>query len=100
YTGDTIVNTGVLDLSKTIATAGIVNGTLTIGDDIGGDDVDVVRERGANQINSSVPITINSSGLLDLNNFSDALGAITFSGGHLSSGTGTATLTANVTANA
>jgi autotransporter-associated beta strand protein len=100
YNGDTIVNTGVLDLSKTISTAGIVNGTLTIGDDIGGNDADVVRERGANQINSAVPITINSSGLLDLNNFSDAIGAITFSGGHLSSGTGTATLTGNITANA
>ncbi len=99
YSGDTIVNTGILELSKTIATAGIVNGTLTIGDDLGGADVDVVREEGANQINSSVPITINSSGLLDLNNFSDAIGALTFSGGHLSSGTGTATLTGNVTAN-
>src|SRR5262249_45044285 len=100
YNGDTIVNIGSLDLSKTVATAGIVNGTLTIGDDIGGDDADVVRERGANQINSSVPITINSSGLLDLNNFSDAIGTLTFSGGHLSSGTGTATLTGNVTADA
>jgi autotransporter-associated beta strand protein len=100
YNGDTVVNTGVLDLSKSVPTAGIVNGTLTIGDDIGGADVDVVRELGANQINSSVPITINSSGLLDLNNFSDAIGALTFSGGHLSSGVGTATLTGNVTANA
>jgi autotransporter-associated beta strand protein len=100
YNGDTIINTGVLELSKSVATAGIVNGTLTIGDEIGVADGDVVRERGANQINSSVPITINSTGLLDLNNFSDAIGAITFSGGHLSTGTGTATLTGNVTANA
>jgi autotransporter-associated beta strand protein len=100
YSGDTIVNTGTLELSKTVATAGIVNGTLTIGDDLGGDGADVVRERGANQINSSIPITINSSGLLDLNNFSDAIGALTFSGGHLTTGTGTASLTGNVTANA
>ena len=99
YSGDTIVNSGVLELSKTVATAGIVNGTLTIGDDIGGADADIVREMGPNQINSSVPITNNSSGLLDLNNFSDALGPITFSGGHLSSGTGTATLTGSITAN-
>jgi len=99
YSGDTVANTGTLLLAKTIATAGIVNGTLTIGDDLGGDGVDVVREEGANQINSSVPITINSSGLLDLNDFSDALGVLTFSGGRLSSGTGTATLTGNVTAN-
>jgi autotransporter-associated beta strand protein len=99
YSGDTIVNTGVLELSKTVPTAGLVNGTLTIGDDLGGADADIVREMGANQINSSIPITINSSGLLDLNNFSDALGPITFSGGHLSSGTGIATLIGNVTAN-
>jgi autotransporter-associated beta strand protein len=100
YLGDTILNTGILELAKTVPTAGIVNGTLTIGDELGGTDVDIVREMGANQINSSIPITINSSGLLDLNGFSDAIGAITFSGGHLSSGTGTATLTGNVTANA
>jgi len=37
---------------------------------------------------------------LDLHNFSDAIGALTFSGGHLASGTGTATLVGNVTANA
>ncbi|HSU54459.1 MAG TPA: autotransporter-associated beta strand repeat-containing protein, partial [Candidatus Dormibacteraeota bacterium] len=100
YSGDTVVNTGTLELSKTVATAGIVNGTLTIGDDLGGADTDIVREMGPNQINSSVPITINSSGLLDLNDFSDAIGPITFSGGHLSSGTGTATLTGAITANA
>src|SRR5439155_11416708 len=100
YNGDTVVNTGILELSKTVATAGIVNGTLTIGDDIGGDGADIVREEGPNQINSSVPITINSSGLLDLNNFSDAIGALTFSGGHLSIGTGTATYTGHFTANA
>jgi len=99
YSGNTIVNQGILQLAKTSATAGIVNGTLTIGDDLGGADADVVREMGANQINSSVPITLNSSGLLDLNNFNDAIGALTFSGGHLTTGTGTATLTGNVTDN-
>src|SRR5262249_52693323 len=46
YNGDTIVNTGALELSKTSATAGIVNGKLTIGDNIGGSDADVVREMG------------------------------------------------------
>src|ERR1044071_734538 len=100
YNGDTIVNTGTLELAKTIATAGIVNGTLTVGDELGGNDADVVREDGPNQINSSVPITINGSGLLDLNNFSDAIGVLTLSGGHLASGTGTATLTGKITATA
>ena len=99
YSGDTVVNTGILQLSKTVATAAIVNGALIIGDDIGGTDADIVRETLANQINSAVPITINSSGLLDLNDFNDAIGALTFSGGHLTTGTGTATLTGNVTAN-
>jgi len=100
YGGDTVVNTGTLLLAKTIATAGIVNGTLTIGDDIGGVNADVVREMGPNQINSSVPITFNSSGLLDLNNFSDALGPLTFTGGQITTGTGTASLTGNVTVTA
>ncbi|TAK97141.1 MAG: hypothetical protein EPO07_13855, partial [Verrucomicrobia bacterium] len=40
YSGDTVVNTGELQLAKTAATAGIVNGTLTIGDDLGGSDAD------------------------------------------------------------
>jgi len=100
YSGGTIVNEGILQLAKTVATAALVNGTLTIGDDLGGSDADVVRELGPNQINSSIPITINSSGLLDLNGFNDAIGALTFSGGHLSTGTGVATLTGSITANA
>lgn len=98
YSGDTIVNTGILQLSKIPAAAGIVNGTLTIGDDLGGNDADVVRETIANQINSAVPITINSSGLLDLNNVSDAIGALTLNGGHLTTGTGVASLTGTITA--
>ena len=77
YSGDRI-NTG--DYNVTAHYAGDANHTASDG--------------------AAVPITINSSGLLDLNNFSDTIGTITFSGGHLSTGTGIATLTGNTTANA
>src|SRR5207237_5380341 len=91
---------GELQLSKAGGEA-IRFGSLTVGDPVGGvADADLVRETLANQINSAVPIKINSSGLLDLNNFNDALGPVTFNGGHLSSGTGIAALFGDVTINA
>ncbi len=98
YSGATLVNEGTLQLAKFAADA-IGSGAFIIGDGIGGADADVVQELGPNQLNSAVPITINSSGLLDLNNFSDTVGALTFYGGDLRSGTGTAFLAGNVTVN-
>lgn len=100
YLGDTVVNTGVLQLSKNSGLFAVRGSSLVIGDDIGGDGADIVRYTANGQILSSVPITINSSGLLDLNNFTDDVGAITFSGGHVTTGTGTLQLFGNVTANA
>jgi autotransporter-associated beta strand protein len=98
YAGSTVVNQGLLLLSKPSGVA-IFGSALVIGDDLGGADADIVRETAPNQIFSTLPITINSSGLLDLNNFSDAIGAITFNGGHLATGTGVANLIGDITAN-
>ncbi|MBC8097627.1 MAG: autotransporter-associated beta strand repeat-containing protein, partial [Akkermansiaceae bacterium] len=87
YGGDTFVNEGELFLDKSSGTA-ISSGTLTIGDGLGGANVDIVRELASFQI-GSIPIVVNSSGLLDLNGFSDTVGALTLNGGDVQTGAGT-----------
>src|SRR5262249_22284869 len=79
-------------------------GTLTIGDFIGGTGVvkaDVVRFLQNNQIPQNVLITVNNSGLLDLNGFSNTVGvgltnALSLVGGSVATGAGTLTLNANI----
>src|SRR5262249_53016657 len=55
-------------------------GKLVIGDGVGGAKADVVSLAAPNQIADAVPITINSSGLLKLNNFSEKYGPLTGTG--------------------
>ena len=93
YAGDTIVNAGLLALNKT-GTVALRYGAVIIGDGVGGDHADIVRETGSvGQIYVSIPITVNSSGLLDLNGVTDDVGQITLVGGDIV--TGGATLRAN-----
>ena len=98
YLGNTVVNQGVLQLSKSVPGA-IQNGMLTIGDDAGGNDADVVRCTADAQLSSTVAINLNSSGLLDLNNFAGDIGALAIAGGHVATGTGTLTLSGDITVN-
>jgi len=94
YTGATTVNAGLLQLGKTSGWA-IGYGSLMIGDGIGGSQADVVRYTGTgtSQLNTLVPITVNSSGLLDLNNHSDGVnGSLTLNDGDVETGTGTLSL--------
>ena len=96
YAGNTTVNEGVLELAKALA---ISSGTLTIGDGVGLFQSDIVRYSADNAINSSVPIVIAGTGLLDLNGFNDTVGAITiFGGGRIKTGTGTMTINDNLRA--
>jgi autotransporter-associated beta strand protein len=98
YAGDTVVNEGLLQLSSQNV---IRYGTLVVGDGVGGANADVVR----NLISSAIyggpganSIRINSSGLLDLNNFNDEAGPIVFNGaGNLTTGTGTLSLVMPIT---
>lgn len=94
FTGATTVNAGTVVLAKT-AGLDAIKGTTTIGDGVG---TDIVRLGASNQFNTG-SITINSSGLLDLNNFSDTIGALTFNGGSVTTGTGTLTLGGDITSN-
>ncbi len=94
YDGDTTVNAGLLQLGKTSGWA-IGYGSLTIGDGVGGSHADIVRYTGtsASELNTMVPITVNSSGLLDLNNHSDGVsGSLTLNDGDVQTGTGTLSL--------
>jgi len=104
YTGTTAVNEGILELNKTGAVA--ITGALVIGNDAGGDDVDVVRFLQNNQLATGTLVTIASSGLFDLNGFVQTLtlgaagNSLTFStaptfGGSLDLKGGTLTLGQN-----
>ena len=101
YSGATLVKEGILELNKSSYWWAIGNGSLTIGDGMGGDNADVVRyvSSGTDQLRDTVPITINRSGLLDLNNNSDSVGNITMTGGTIRTGTGKIT-PGNITATA
>jgi autotransporter-associated beta strand protein len=101
YAGATIVNAGTLELAKNGVSIEAIRGSaLIIGDGLGGVNVDIVRYVGTStsQIFSAVPITVNSSGLLDLNGHSDDLGALRLNGGDVHTGAGTASLFGNITA--
>jgi autotransporter-associated beta strand protein len=97
YTGSTVVNEGILELGKT-GTA--VLGPLIVGDGVGGANADVVRFTRNSQLAGTTAVTINSSGLLDLDGFTGVVGLLTFSGGNASTGTGSLGLNSNLTVNA
>ena len=96
FGGGLTVESGVLELAKVLA----INSSslLVIGDGTGGINADVVRYTANNAIDTSVPIIINESGLLDLNGFSDSVGALTLIGGDITTGAGTMTIVNNLTA--
>jgi autotransporter-associated beta strand protein len=86
YLGDTFVNEGTLELAKGNA---VPNGTLIVGDGLGGERTDVVRCDSIDPIGNLVEIDIRSSGLFDLNSYADGVGRITLDGGDVRLGTGT-----------
>jgi fibronectin-binding autotransporter adhesin len=79
YTNVTLVNAGTLVLSNPVVNTAI-SGPLVIGDGLGGANADVVRLGLTRQIANDQPVTINSSGLLDLDGYSESFGALTGTG--------------------
>src|SRR5439155_6630073 len=77
YSGATLVNEGTLLLNKSMNITALP-GLLVIGDSIGGANADIVRLAADNQIQaaSSNVFTINSSGLLDLNDKNQGVGPL------------------------
>lgn len=89
YSGTTTVNAGTLVLSKSSGNAS--QGSWIIGDGTG---TDTLRLGASQQIqdSSSIDVTINSSGVFDLNGFNETLSQITLVGGSVTTGTGTLTI--------
>jgi autotransporter-associated beta strand protein len=79
YGGVTIVNAGTLLLNKSGFDAAVPH-DLIIGDGAGGPNADVVRLLNFNQINNAANITINSSGLLDLNAYYEGIAGLNGNG--------------------
>ncbi len=95
--GALIVNSGTVLLNKT-AGVNAVAGALTVGDGTGGSNADVVRLSASNQIPNASAVTVNSSGLLDLNGFSDTINLSANNGGAVATGTGTLTMAGDLVA--
>src|SRR5439155_20281000 len=76
YQGATTVNAGVLQLNMTNAGAFAIPGDLIIGDGVNPSsaDTDVVQLLADGQFNTAGNITINSTGLLDLNGHNPTVG--------------------------
>jgi len=96
YYGTTLVSAGTLQLNVNGANAFL--GPLVIGDGTGTGSP-VVRDLQFQEIPDSGSVTINLSGLLDLNNFNETIGSLTMQAStvNLPSGTGTLTLNGNLT---
>ncbi len=90
FTGTTSVPDSTLELNSTAAD-GAIPGPLVIGDSIGAAGSAIVRTlRATTQISNTSAVTIHGDGLLDLNSFSDQIGALTINpGGAVTLGTGT-----------
>lgn len=101
YTGATIVNNGTLDLIVGPFNAGIygVNGTLTIGDNVGAAGsaiVNIASNTYAGQIAPTSAVTINADGALNVA-LANSVGSLTLSGGQVNLANVALTLNGNVT---
>ena len=77
YTGGTSVFEGTLQLNKTAGVDAIPGtGTLTVSNDAGGLDADVLQLLNDNQINDAAVVQVTAGGRLDLNNRNDTIGSI------------------------
>ena len=96
YTGPTTVNVGILQLNKTAGVDAIA-GNLSIGDGTGTDEVELSA---SNQIADSSDVSLNTSGLFDLNGNDETIDALAMTGGSVTTGGGTLTLGNDITGNA
>jgi autotransporter-associated beta strand protein len=82
YTGATWVRTGTLLLNK-LPAFGAMAGPLIVGEDDSVPNTDVVRLLRDQQLPNDEEVTINASGLLDVNGFDQNVGHLIFNGGDL-----------------
>lgn len=104
FFANTFVNEGTLSLGKAPGLTAL-GGPVFVGDGVGGNNSDVLRYLGSDQVPSTLSnavsplnVTVNSSGLIDLNGFNETYGGLTLVGGEITTGAaGTLTLGSNVT---
>lgn len=91
FTGDVTINAGTLDLNKT-AGVNAIAGNVTIGDGTG---TDTMRNLANNQIADASVVNLASSGVWNLNNFSETISGLNSVSTASSVQLGTGTLTVN-----
>ena len=94
FTGQTIVDKGVLELSK--SSGGVaIPGLLTIGNSSDPVSSAIARLKAPNQIINNAPVVVEPSGSFDLVGFNETIGPLTMGGGRVE-GFGTLTVTDDV----
>jgi autotransporter-associated beta strand protein len=88
YAGATVVEEGTLVLTSQAGPNAAIVGNLVIGDGVGGPEADVVRLARSEQILSAPgkTVTVNSSGLFDLNTHSESVQDLIVRGGLIRGG--------------
>jgi autotransporter-associated beta strand protein len=90
FTGETFVNAGTLELGKPVG--GALGGRVHVGDGVG---VDTLRNLADSQVGR---ITVNGSGLWDLNGFDDNVAGIALNdGGDIATGSGILLVSSGIT---
>jgi len=91
FTGTTFVNEGILQISG-YGPDSTVPGPLIIGTPAGSPGTAIAQLLGSSKLRDANVVTINNTGVLDLNNNNEAVGGLVMAGGKLETGTGTLTL--------
>lgn len=101
YSGTTTVRDGTLFLDKDtlFVLDGAMSGPLVVGENELPENTDIVRWLRCCQLPDDTEITINSSGLLDLNGFGENVGDLVFNGGDITTGAGSILPIGNITVN-
>jgi autotransporter-associated beta strand protein len=94
YTGMTTVSSGTLLLARTASANASIAGNLTVGDT--GTVRDVLRTASNEQIANASIVTINRSGWFDIIGSSETIGALSMSGGSITTGLGTLAVNGNI----
>jgi fibronectin-binding autotransporter adhesin len=97
YLGNTTVAAGTLRLDKAATNGAIAAGKLTVGDNVNAAQVVLNRD---DQIADGVNVVVLTGSTLDLNNHPDTIRALDLTGASARSGTGTLTVSADVTSHA
>ena len=81
YTNTTFVNAGILLLNKSPQIDSSLHGPLIIGDGIGGANADVVLLANGEQLKDAItPVTVNASGVFNLNGIGEFFGSLSGNG--------------------